>query len=104
MEAGEERVMSDLTRTYHVASGLSVEFQYKHSAEFLRHVTCVWEPEQPDRLRGAAWRRYKEARADFVRAVWEKTGQVLLVVDGFGLPPEMLSELALAMTPAQGGA
>lgn len=96
--------MSAVRRRYRICGGLSVEFSYRHSAQFVRRVDAEWDPTPPDKLRGAALRRYQRARAHFSRLVARDTGDSILLVDSFGVSREDLEDLALALTPAEGHA
>ena len=98
--------MSDSTirRRYRIAAGLSAEFCYDPARSLSTAMQVHWEPDRPKSLRGAAWRRYRNARADFALLVHQQIGQRLVVIDGIGLSDEQAAELQLAMTEPAGSA
>lgn len=91
-----------LSRRYRIAGALFAEFTY--DPRRLQSLFVEWEPERPDELRGAARRRYENARADFAALVQRQMGRQLVILESFDMPEELVRELQLAFSPAGGSA
>ncbi len=84
---------------YRIAGGLFAEFVYDPTARF--PIAVNWEPERPQALRGAAWRHYQAARADFAHLIQQRLGRPLVLVETFDLAQSFLEDLQLmTATPA----
>lgn len=91
-----------LRRTYRIAAGLAVDFRYDPSRP--RPLEVQWEPDRPAQLRGAARRRYLEARAAFGRLLVDRLGRRLVLIETLDMPQEAVEHFELALCAPRGSA